>query len=137
MASPKRRAGAVFRVGNTSHVYQPYTNVVALVKGYNSALYCAQTPMASKCSIRSPCRFGQFHFTPNGAHARHESSCAKKHLKNCTIFPENMLCYEQVLTQKNGAHRSHSAMVSHSKSGARRVKISWRGVLELSQELKV
>ena len=31
---------------------------------------------------------------------------------------------------------SHSAMVSHSKSGARCVKISWRGVLELHQELQ-
>ena len=34
--------------------------------------------MASMCSIRSPCRFGDFHFTPNAAHARHGSSCAKK-----------------------------------------------------------
>ena len=48
-----------------------------------------------------------------------------------------MLCYEHVQTQNNGAHRSHSAMVSHSKFGARRVKISRRGVLELSQELQV
>ena len=78
MAWPKRRAGAVFRVGNTSHVYQPYTNIVALVKGYNSALYCAQTPMVRMCSIRSPCRIGEFHVTPNGTHARHGSSCRKK-----------------------------------------------------------
>ena len=41
MASPKRRAGAFFGVGNTLHVYQPYTNIVALFKGYNSALYRA------------------------------------------------------------------------------------------------
>ena len=60
MASPKRRAGAFFGVGNTSQVYQPYTNIVALFKGYNSVLYCAQTPMASMCSIRSPCRIGDF-----------------------------------------------------------------------------
>ena len=41
MASPKRRAAAVFGVGNTSQVYQPYTNIVALFKGYNSVLFCA------------------------------------------------------------------------------------------------
>ena len=41
MASPKRRAGAVFRVGNTSQVYQPYTNIVALFKGYISVLFSA------------------------------------------------------------------------------------------------
>ena len=41
MASPKRRAGAVFGVGNTSQVYQPYTNIVALFKGYNSVLFSA------------------------------------------------------------------------------------------------
>ena len=75
MASPKRRAGAFFRVGNTSQAYQPYTNIVALVKGYNLALYCAQTPMARMCSIRSPCRIGEFHVTPNAAHARHGRSC--------------------------------------------------------------
>ena len=79
MASPKRRAGAVFGVGNTSQVYQPYTNIVARLKGYNCALYCRQTPMASMCSIRSPCRIGYFYFTPNAAHARHGSSCRKKH----------------------------------------------------------
>ena len=39
MASPKRRAAAVFGVGNTSQVYQPYTNIVALFKGYNSVLF--------------------------------------------------------------------------------------------------
>ena len=55
MASPKRRAGAFFGVGNTLHVYQPYTNIVALFKGYKSVLFFAQTPMASKCSIRSTC----------------------------------------------------------------------------------
>ena len=49
MASPKRRAGAVFRVGNISQVYQRYTNIVALFKGYNSVLFSAQTPMASMC----------------------------------------------------------------------------------------
>ena len=65
MASPKRRAGAVFGVGNTSQAYQPYTHIVALEKLYN------------------------------------------------------MPCYEHVLTRKTGAHRSHSAMVSHSKRGAR------------------
>ena len=79
MASPKRRAGAVFGVGNTSQVYQPYTNIVGLFKGHNSVLYCAQTPMVSMFSIRSPCRIGEFHFTPNGAHARHGSLCAIKH----------------------------------------------------------
>ena len=42
-----------------------------------------------------------------------------------------MLCYEQVLIQKNGAHRSHSAMVSHSKSGARRVKKTFPGIESL------
>ena len=71
MASPKRRAGAFFRVGNTSQAYQPYTNIVALFKGYKSVLYSYQTPMASMCSIRSPCRIGYFYFTPNAAHARH------------------------------------------------------------------
>ena len=30
-------------------------------------------------SIRSPCRIGEFHFTPNAAHARHGSLCAIKH----------------------------------------------------------
>ena len=78
MASPKRRAAAVFGVGNTSQVCQPYTNFVALYTGYNSALYCAQTPMASMFSIRSPCRIGEFHFTPNAAHACHGSLCAIK-----------------------------------------------------------
>ena len=79
MASPKRRAAAVFGVGNTSQVYQPYTNIVALFKGYKSVLYSYQTPMASMCSIRSPCRIVYFYFTPNAAHARHGSSCRKKH----------------------------------------------------------
>ena len=79
MASPKRRAGAVFGVGNTSQVYQPYTNIVALFTGYKSVLYSAQTPMASMCSIRSPCRIGYFYFTPNAAHARHGSLCRIKH----------------------------------------------------------
>ena len=79
MASPKRRAGAVFGVGNTSQVYQPYTNIVALVKGYNLALYCAQTPMARMCSIRSPCRIVYFYFTPNAAHAHHGSLIRIKH----------------------------------------------------------
>ena len=53
MASPKRRAGAVFGVGNTSPVYQPYTNIVALFTGYKCVLYSYQTPMASMCCIRS------------------------------------------------------------------------------------
>ena len=79
MASPKRRAGAFFGVGNTSQAYQPYTNIVARLKGYNCALYCRQTPMASMCSIRSPCRIGYFYFTPNAAHARHGSLSAIKH----------------------------------------------------------
>ena len=78
MASPKRRAGAVFGVGNTSQAYQPYTNSVALYTGYNSVLYWRQTPMASMCSIRSPCRIVYFYFTPNAAHARHGSLCAIK-----------------------------------------------------------
>ena len=39
MASPLRRAAAVFGVGNTSQVYQPYTNIVARLKGYNSSLF--------------------------------------------------------------------------------------------------
>ena len=44
MASPKRRASAFLRVGNISQVYQPYTNIVALLKGYNSSLFCARSP---------------------------------------------------------------------------------------------
>ena len=75
MASPKRRAGAVFGVGNTSQVYQPYTNIVALFTGYKSVLYRAQTPMASMCSIRRPCGFRNFDFTPDEEHARHGRSC--------------------------------------------------------------
>ena len=75
------------------------------------------------------------HMLVMGVHA--EKRAELKPMKNCTTFPKHMLCYERVLTRKNGAHRSHSAMVSHSKRGARRVKISCRGVLELSQELKV
>ena len=51
--------------------------VVQFVKGYNSALYRAQTPRVSMCSIRSPCRIGYFYFTPNAACARHESLCRK------------------------------------------------------------
>ena len=38
LASPKRRAGAFFRRQHLE-VYQPYTNIVALSKGYNSALF--------------------------------------------------------------------------------------------------
>ena len=79
MASPKRRAGAFFGVGNTSQAYQLYTNIVALYTGYNSVLYWRQTPMASMCSIRSPCRIVYFYFTPNAAHARHGSLCRIKH----------------------------------------------------------
>ena len=60
-----------------------------------------------------------------------EKSTQMNPLKNCITSPKNRLCYEHVLTRKNGAHQSHSAMVPHSKSGARRVKISRRGVLEL------
>ena len=45
MASPERRADAFFGVGNTSQVYQPCTNSVALYTGYNSVLYWRQTPM--------------------------------------------------------------------------------------------
>ena len=56
----------------------PTLNIVAFFKGYNSVFFQAQTPMVSMCSIRSPCRFGDFHFTPNGAHARHGSLCGKK-----------------------------------------------------------
>ena len=62
MASPKRRAGAVFRVGNISQVYLPYTNVVELFKGYNSVLFPAQAPTVSMCSIRSPGRLVDFTF---------------------------------------------------------------------------
>ena len=51
MASPKRSAAAVFGVGNTLQVYQPYTNIVARLKGYNCALYSYQTPMASMCQL--------------------------------------------------------------------------------------
>ena len=44
MASPKRRAGAVFRVGNISQVSQPYTNIVALFKDYNSVFFAHDLP---------------------------------------------------------------------------------------------
>ena len=77
MASPKRRAGAFFGLATPRRYINP--NFVALYTGYNSVLYWRQTPMASMCSIRSPCRIGYFYFTPNAAHARHGSSIRKKH----------------------------------------------------------
>ena len=79
MASPKRRAGAFFGVGNTLHVYQPYTNIVALLFGYNSVLYCAQTPMASMCCIRSEVEIPDSAQAPNWAHTRHGSLSPIKH----------------------------------------------------------
>jgi len=73
------RWAPVFRVRTCSYHSIFLGKVVQFVMGYNSVLYCAQTPKASMCCIRSEVKFPYSARAPNWAHARHGSLCAIKH----------------------------------------------------------